>query len=387
MPNQTLCDKYRPKNFSEIKGQDFAIEKLKLFMKNFPKKKSIVLHGETGTGKTSLAYALSYETNFELLELNASDLRNQEEIKKIIGQASQQVSLFGKGKILLIDEIDGITKEDKGGLQELISLIETTNFPIIITSNNIWDRKFSELRKRSELLEIKELNYQFIFDILEFISEQEKIKISEDFLKSIAIKSKGDVRAAINDLQAMGEDIINLDERDKKENIFNIIREILQNTPRDSILELYEKIDMPLDEILLWIEENIPNVYNGEDLYKAFDSLSKADVFRGRIHRQQYWRFLVYQNFFLSYGISYPKTQANTRFIRYQRPTRILKIWTINQKQKMKKQIAEKYAYYCHVSIKRALREFPIIKKLLEKDNIRKELKLDGEEIEFLKNS
>ena len=52
-----------------------------------------------------------------------------------------------------------------------------------------------------------------------------------------------------------------------------------------------------------WIEENIPEEYGKEDLEKAFDMLSRADVFRGRIMRRQYYRFMVYQIAFLTASI------------------------------------------------------------------------------------
>ena len=92
---------------------------------------------------------------------------------------------------------------------------------------------------------------------------------------------------------------------------------------------------MNLDEIILWIEENIPHEYKGISLARAYERLSKADIFRGRIYRQQYWRFMVYENILLSYGISASKNleaPINSNFVRYKKPTRILKIWLHNQK-------------------------------------------------------
>ena len=138
---------------------------------------------------------------------------------------------------------------------------------------------------------------------------------------------------------------------------------------------------------MLWVEENIPNEYKGRELARAYDLLSKADVFKGRIYKQQFWRFLVYENIFLSYGISSCKKQAKTGFTTYKKPTRILKIWMNNQRTMKMKSIAQKYAEYSHLGQKRVMREFPIIKQVINSnENILKELKLDEEEIEYLKN-
>jgi replication factor C large subunit len=386
-----LTEKYKPNSFKEILGQDFAILKIQEFIKNFPKKKALILHGSAGTGKTTLVYVLAKETDSEILEINASDLRNREQIKKILGNASQQVSLFEKNKIFLIDEVDGINKEDRGGLLELISLIETSSFPVFITANDIWNRKFNSLRKKAELVEVKNLNYQDILTILKKISEKESLGFKEDLLKSIAIKSNGDVRAAINDIQTLTKettikDIEELSEREKGKSIFEVLSKIFQNLPDNETLWLYDKTNLSLDEIFLWIEENIPNAYeNKNQMYKSFEILSRADIFKKRIMRQQYWRFLVYENALLSYGIGSVKKTNTTKFIRLQKPSRILKIWIMNQKQKHKKSISEKYANYCHISIKKAMKDFPIIKQIIAKDiNIQKDLQLEQEEIDFI---
>ncbi len=112
--------------------------------------------------------------------------------------------------------------------------------------------------------------------------------------------------------------------------------------------------------------------------------MSRADVFKGRIHRQQFWRFLVYQNILLSYGVSTGKKNPKGGFTSYSKPSRILKIWLNNQQIMKKKSITEKYAQYVHVGKKRALNEFPIIKQILRNEEIRKELRLSDEEIEYL---
>ena len=162
MKPPTWCEKYRANCFSDVKGQDLAIEKVKLFLKQFPGKKSLILHGPPGVGKTSLAYAIAYEMDLEVLELNASDFRDKEKIQQILGPAVKQRSLFKQGKIILVDEVDGISTRDRGGLPELLGVMEITSFPMIITANDIWQKKFNLLRTKSELVQLKELDYKTI---------------------------------------------------------------------------------------------------------------------------------------------------------------------------------------------------------------------------------
>ncbi len=390
---QPWSEKHRPKNFEEVKGQDEAIATIQKFLTSFPKKRAILLHGPPGTGKTTLAHVLAGETDSEIFELNASDLRNKAKLNEILRPATKQKSLIKKNKIILVDEVDGITKFDWGGLSELISIINSTPFPMIITANDIWKKSLSPLRKKTILVQIKEINYGIIKNVLIDILRKENKFIDSQILTNLSIKAKGDLRAAINDLQTISDledpSSVILDERNKETDIFNSLKQIFKTKPTNETLRVFDSVNMSIDEIMLWVEENIPAEYQGEELAKAINMLSKTDLFKGRIYKQQYWRFLVYENIFLSYGISASKNPNKIQggFTSYKKPTRILKIWLNNQKTAKKKSIAEKYASFVHVGKKRALNEFPIIKQIINSNpEIQKELKLNEEEIEYLRN-
>jgi len=179
LKNVPWCEKYRVHGLADIKGQDLAVDKIKMFLKTFPKKRAIILHGPPGVGKTSLAYAVAGEMGAEILELNASDFRNKEKIGEIVGPASRQASLFGKGKIILIDEVDGISAmKDRGGLVELLGLLAKSAFPIIITANDIWNKKFSMLRKKAEIVAMKEIDYTVVLKILMDVCEKENCVVA-----------------------------------------------------------------------------------------------------------------------------------------------------------------------------------------------------------------
>ncbi len=386
----TWVEKYRPKKFEDIKGQDEVVIKIKSFLNSFPRgKKAIILHGPPGTGKTTLAYVIANELGAEIFELNASDFRNREKLQTILKPAIEQKSLDKKGKIILVDEVDGISGYyDKGGILELLNLIEKTSYPIIMTANDAWSKKLSSLRKKAELVKLKEIDSKIIKDVMLDILRKENLFMHINILKSIAIRVKGDIRAAINDLQTASRmqdpSLITFDERNKETDIFNALKMIFKGKPTDDLLRVLDSVNMSIDEIILWAEENIPAEYQGEELARAFDLLSRTDIFKGRIYKQQYWRFLVYENIFLSYGISASKKSVKTEFTNYKRPTRILKIWLNNQRTAKKKSIAKKYAQYVHVGEKRAMNEFPTIKQILRNHKIRDELKLNDEEINYL---
>lgn len=389
-----LAEKYRPKKFIDIIGQDLAADKIKAFVNSFnkglAKKKAILLYGPAGTGKTTLAHVIANELEHEIFELNSSDLRNRAKLEEVLKPSTLQKSLFAKGKIILVDEVDGVTTTDYGGLPELVVLIERTKFPIIITCNDIWQNKFSLLRSKCEMVPLKELAYLDILGFLKHITKLENRVVNEAILKEIAAKSRGDMRAALNDLQS----IIHMEEsevfekevhmREKAQDIFKVLREIFKTRANKETIEAYDHVDMEMDQITLWLEENIPTEYKGQDLAKAFEALSKADVFKGRIYRQQHWRFMVYQNFFLSAGISAAKGNRNlSNFTKYNPPKRILKIWMMNQKNAKKKSIASKLAEFTHTSKKRAVKDFNMLSMIFDEASLKK-LDLTEQELEYI---
>ena len=298
--------------------------------------------------------------------------------------------MFKKNKIILVDEVDGISAKDRGGLAELLTIMEKSAFPVIITANDIWQQKFNLLRRKTELIQLKDIDYKDLLQVLKNICEKEARFVADSVLTTIAIKSRGDVRAGINDLQILSqtgnEDLIKeVGERNKEQSIFSALQHVFKNANLDTkMINVYDEINMPIDQIFLWIEENIPLEYKGAELAKAFDALSKADVFRGRIYRQQHWRFMVYEYFLIGAGIAGVKKYNRTGFTKYQKPTRILKIWLQNQRARKKKSISQKYAKHVHISTKLAMKDFLLIRQILKNPSIRDELKLMDEEREYL---
>lgn len=393
-------EKYKPK-FDEIACSQESKSKLKAFIANFGKqKKAVLLYGPSGCGKTAAVYALASQLGYEVIELNASDLRNKQEIEKIVGKASRQQSLFARGKIILIDELEGISPVDRGSIQEIIRLIEKTSWPIVLIANDPWQEKLRPLHSKVVLIEFKKAEPEVVARILAKIAEKEKINIPFELCKLIALANECDVRASINDLQLLGaikkpitkQDLALLHGRKKDKNIFEALRAILKTKLPVKSSNVFDAVqNMDENDFLLWLDENIPREYNKDELVRAYETLSKADIFRGRIRRWQHWRFLFYVMLLITAGISNAKNNPKEGFTSYKPPSRILKIWLAKQKLAEKMSIVEKLAKATHCSKKVASKEFEYLKFAFDSkqkiQEIAKELNLEEKEIEWLKKN
>lgn len=400
--NHPLTKKHTPKHTKDIIGQSRGVDSAKRFVIDYKKqrKKLLIIYGPPGCGKTATVYAIAAELNLEIIEVNASDIRNEDAINSIIGSASQQMSLFGTGKIILIDELDGISgNQDRGGLAALAKLLEDSSFPLIATANDPWDKKFSAIRSKSELLQFESLDTNSVYSILSNVCQKEGITFVEAALKALANRSGGDARGALNDLQLLSQnsnleksDVDGLSYRDREESIKKALVKIFRSTDLKIASKALENTSEDMDEAILWIEENIPLEYKRpEEIAKAFDALSKADVFRGRIRRQQHWRFLVYINDLATAGVALAKTAKQDSFVIYKPTSRILKMYIAAMKFQKRKAIAQKIASKTHSSKKEVIKStLPYMQFIFRKNKkqaaeLASQFEFDTEEVEWLR--
>ena len=399
---QPYIRQYQPVSLIDIAGQSKQINELKQFIVNFKKEKknAIFLYGPSGVGKTSSVIALAADLGLELCEVNASDFRNKEQIEERVGGALKQQSLFSKGKVILVDEVDGLSgKDDRGGVAAIVALIKEAAFPVVLTATNPWEHKFSKLRSNSTLLKFEHMDYKDIAFVLKRICDKEQITCSDELINTLARRAGGDCRAAINNLQELAqvdkkitkESIETLSERNQQDTIHQALTKVFKTTDPKIAISAFDNIKEDFDERFLWLDKNLPMEYTKpKDLARAYDALSRADVFKRRIRRWQHWRFLVYVNALMSLGVSSAKDEKYKGFVDYKPTGRLLKMFWAKQKSMKKRAIAEKLARRTHTSNKRALQSIDYFKPIFKKNKkmaeaISEELELEKEEVAWLK--
>ena len=393
--NSPWAEKYRPRKLSEIAGQASAMQELLSWFKNFKRDKhrAAILHGPEGTGKTSLVQALANETNYELIQMNASDFRTEKLVSEKIGNASRQRSLIQKsGKIILVDEVDGLHgNSDRGGVSALQKIIQNTEFPIIMTANDFWKPNLKSLRFSCKAIQMKKVDVRTISSQLKQIAEKEGVKVKEAIINEIARRAEGDLRAAINDLQTFsqvkgaGEDDLDvLSGRDKEIPIYSTLTAIFKSKNFKMIQDTLYNSGKDSNEIMLWVVENIATEYEKpEEIAKAYDAVSRADVFRGRIIHTQNWSLQSYSNELMSYGVASAKKEKYSKFVKYAPPFILQKMSATMGSRAMRKSVAESLGGKLHCSRKRAVEQFPYFSIILKEKEL--ELPLEEEQKEFLK--
>lgn len=390
---------------SQIVGNKEAIQKfvdwVKSWERGVPKKRVTFLYGPPGIGKTVTVEALANDFKMELVEKNASDYRTEDAINRFAGLASQYNSLFGGKKIVLLDELDGLTgTSDKGGVKAITDVAKTAQCPIVLIANNAYDPRFSNLRNYSLLIEFKKPPAGEVIKHLKHICASEAIQADEDALKFIAQRSEGDVRSAVNDLQALSqgkkkltyEDVSWLGYRDRQDTIFSVLRMILYGRTCVSAKQAVDMADVDIDMLFEWIYENVPeHLTDPHDLARAMDALSMADVYRSRIRATQDWSLTRYVIDFMTAGVAMARKNTKTHgWIPFKFPTRIQMLSRSKAERAMQLNIGYKIKRKCHISAYRASKEiFPYL-KIIFKNNasmaagIAKWLDLDPEMIEYI---
>ncbi|HIP65457.1 MAG TPA: replication factor C large subunit [Pyrodictium sp.] len=358
--------KYRPKRIAEVVDQEQAkklfIPWLQQWLKGRPpEKKAALFYGPAGCGKTSLVEAAAHEYNLELIEMNASDFRRKEDIERIAKVAATQMSLFGRKKIILLDEVDGISgTADKGGLDAILELINHTKHPIVMTANDPWDQKLKPLRDAALMVPFNRLPEHAVIEVLRRICNAEGIYCESEALTIIAKRSEGDLRSAINDLQAIAEGYGKVTKelaeslvvsRDREYNPFETLRALFTSKYAWQAKRAISHSNLDYDTLLQWINENIPLQYSDpEDVWRAYEALAKADVYYGRIWKTISWDLLAYVFDMAGPGVALSRKKSKFRWVKYQFPQKILLMARTKEAREVREALAAHLASHLHTS-------------------------------------
>lgn len=391
------ADKYRPKTLSDYRGASKQKKQLKEWLESWEVGDGpALLHGPPGTGKTSLVEALANDFDYELMETNASDARTKKKLKKNLKQATQQASFFGGEKLILVDEVDGMGRTDRGGTQELNRIVEDTKFPIIMTANDAYDSNIRTLKNKSKVIEIGNVHTNSINAHLKQILDDQGIEYDEGAVKRIARQANGQMRSAINDLEAVAsgkdklekEDLEPIATRDNEQDVFDALKMVFKTTTASTAKQATDNLEEDADTWLQWVRENVPREYKkSEDTAEAYEWVSKADIFNGRIRRKMNWKLLKYVYLYSTVGVALSKEERYDGWTKYQYPSKIRMMGSSRASRNKLNAISGKLGEKLHISINESKTTLPFIAKLIEHNpDVQEQLGLDDDEVEFIED-
>jgi len=346
--DELWTDKYKPQRLEHMIGNVELGRKLKLWLMDWEamhvkgtKKipfttklsenrgaKTVLLSGPPGIGKTTIANLVARECGFECTELNASDTRSkkmlQTGLKDVLGtQALQFGAPMGKSKekmhlarrVVIMDEVDGMSGGDRGGTAELIQLIKKSKTPVICICNDRQSQKVRSLANHSFDLRMRRPTKPQIGKRLMEIGLKEGLEIEKNAIEEAAERCGNDIRQLLTQMQRWRltatkityADMVNPSAQHNKDeslrlNPFSATQEIFK---RDVSFEARnEAYFVDYDLMPLMVQENyIQSIMNNrtssdenlEAAMHASEFISESDLLNTYVRVEQRWDLLTKQ--------------------------------------------------------------------------------------------
>ncbi len=308
-------EKYRPTKIEQFLGNEESRTVIVKWLSNWTfGAKPLLLIGPPGIGKTTFVTVISRQFNFDLIELNASDVRNSSQLESIIIPILNNSSLHGKEILLFLDEIDGISgREDSGGVDFITKLLKNPSVPVIMAANTL-NIKIKPLAKIARVINLSPVSKQLLFIFLNHVLKNENKKLEYSDLIDIINQSKGDIRVLLTLAQsktlgysAQLERTFTFDISMTINNFFSSksISEsvnFLTNSegsyvdPRFGLSPEERRKDKLYSIYTSIINSNL----QGNLMYDVLDVLSMVDILIGRVGSTRKWSLLKYVDYILA---------------------------------------------------------------------------------------
>ena len=344
----------------------------------------VLLVGPPGTGKTTLVKAAVNDLGYDIVDLNASDVRTKDKLHSIILPLLTNTGVMGKKILLFLDEVDGMSpRGDRGGFATLLSLLRDPTIPIVMAANAEVGEQIKELKRVATLIRFMRIPPRLLSLYLDRVLKMENTKIDiQDRIRLIGA-SNGDVRILLNEAQSLSGGgfsesfhesnfSINIDtaitaffSAVRVEDALGIMRrtEGFFNDPR---FAGYDTEKRRTDKLAALFSSIVSSKVAIEKMAEMLNALANVDVMIGRMGRTRHWRLLryidpilVHKLFAPSRGLTY--TQYDIPFVLMNRVFREARLF---------RTIIAELGKSTHISRRRAAYYMPYLLLILAKSKM-----------------
>jgi len=306
-------DKYKPRSLKEVIGNVDTIAALQTWLRDWSVtsgNRGALVSGPPGIGKTSAVHLVCSATDYEVVEFNASDARSASMIRTLFEDASRS-GCVGRRRCIVMDEVDGMSSGDRGGIGELARLVRNCSFPVICIAN---ERSGPRLRPLiSCCLDIRfsrPVKTTIAKTLASRVCAAEGVKISTSDLEMLCERNGNDIRAILNFLQFSygGARMAGAKDELQRVDAFTAAGRLFGYHGNKAAGPKYNTLDTRMNLVFvdhgmvpLMIGEAYPAAAGrgaGSDVDKmsacmaAADRMSSWDLIDSRIMRQQAWSLL-----------------------------------------------------------------------------------------------
>lgn len=353
--SQLWTVRHAPQSLSQICGNKTQVEKLGRWLRNFPKNqrtkfkmpgadgsgtfRAVMIHGPPGIGKTTAAHLVAKLEGYDIVESNASDTRSKKLIENSLKGVLSTTSLMGyfstgadaveEGKkklVLIMDEVDGLSAGDRGGVGAIAAVAKKSQIPMILICNERKQPKMKPFDFITYDLGFRRPTTDMIRARIASIAYREGLKMPANVMNALIEGTGADIRQVINMISTSKLDTESMSFEDSKDMskawekhiilkpwdmvgkilngaMFNAANKSTLNDKQELYFNDHDFAPLMLQENYLGTNPVRSNKYNGNDkmkklanldlISKAADSISDGDLVDRMIHgSQQQWSLM-----------------------------------------------------------------------------------------------
>ncbi len=290
-------EKYRPKNLLDMIGNEEAKESFASWIRKWVKgTKPLLLVGPPGIGKTTMAILGAKQFNYDLIGLNASDVRTKQRIQDVLKPVMGNITVMGK-PMIFVDEVDGIHgRSDYGGVEALVDILKEPTVPIVLAANSETSDKMKSIKKVTTTVKMRPIPPRLMRFYLEEILRLEGTSLKIGSVIKLILDSRGDIRSMLNSAQALVWGFEPQTDRSyETTDIETAINTFFKAKSIDEATAILYSLRIdPQEKINAFYSSVITSPISKEDMQEMLDVISQADMLYGKIIRKQEWRLLRY---------------------------------------------------------------------------------------------